>query len=202
MPIDFQGKSLVQTIDDLEDATMRTGHRLAEDLGKRFRHNVEINTPVETRHLRDSYKLTPIRYGPAGGARMAVYAWQGTLFTEVGYAPYVEYGTGLWGPRHAKYKIEPKNPGGVLAFRPYMRENGSVILDVQNQVGKGGMITVRYVMHPGSPGAAMFRIGAVITEAEADEWSYQAMRMWENSVRTMRANTPRFESEIQMRVPA
>ena len=29
---------------------------------------------------------------------------------------FVDKGTGLWGPKHAKYPIVPKTPGGVLAF--------------------------------------------------------------------------------------
>jgi hypothetical protein len=175
---------LVGFVDKLDDANMRAGHRLAEDLGNRFKHNIEINTPVETRVLRDSYQITPIRYEPVQRIAYTAYAWQGEVLTEVHYAPFVERGTGLWGPRRRKYKIEPKTPGGVLAFQPYMRTNGSVVLDVAGSPSKGGMVIVRYVMHPGSPGAHMFQIGAIITEHEADEWSYQAMRQWERDVET------------------
>ena len=37
-----------------------------------------------------------------------------SIGTNVKYAPYLELGTGLWGPNRAKYEIKPKRPGGVL----------------------------------------------------------------------------------------
>lgn len=182
MPLEWTGDTVVDLCDRAETAYMEAGARMALDLGEHFRDNIEVNTPVETRRLRDSYEISPIHYGPVMGLGYVAYAWEGTVFTEVSYAEYVERGTGLWGPKHAKYKIEPKTPGGVLAFEPYMRHaSGAVVLDIGHNVVKGGTIMVRYVMHPGSPGAAMFRIGAVITEHEADEWSYRALRMWERA---------------------
>jgi hypothetical protein len=182
MPVEYRGDTLADLADKLESVNMETGRRAAGDGLERFRHNIEINTPVETSRLRRSYKITPIHYGPVEGLAYAAYAWQGACFTEVEYAPYVEYGTGLWGPRHAKYEIKPKHPGGVLAFQPNLRHNGSVVLDIAHNVQKGGTVFVRVVLHPGSPGASMFRIGAVITEHEADEWSYQALRYWESAM--------------------
>ena len=32
------------------------------------------------------------------------------------YAPYVNYGTGLWGPEHRKYLIEPIEPKKALSW--------------------------------------------------------------------------------------
>jgi hypothetical protein len=166
-------------VDGLIDETILTGYELARDGLARFQSNIEINTPVATSALRESYKQTDIDYVLAQHGVAAVYAWEGTVFTEIAYAEHVEYGTGLWGPKHAKYKIEPKTPGGVLKFAPYSRgANGAVILDVQNGVVKGGPVFARYVMHPGSPGAAMFRIGATLTEHQVNEWSAQAMLRW------------------------
>jgi hypothetical protein len=187
-------------LDDMDAATLAAGRRMAEDLGDRFKHNIEINTPVETRLLRDSYRISPIHYRPVPGLLgFMAYAWEGTVFTEVEYAPYVEHGTGLWGPKRAKYKIEPKEPGGVLAFAPYMRNAaGGVILDVAGSPSRGNTVFTRHVMHPGSPGAAMFRIGAVITEAEADEWSYQALRMWERAVRSP-SHLPVVDADVRIR---
>ena len=69
------------------------------------------------------------------------------------YAPYVEDGTGLWGPKHAKYEIKPKRPGGWLRWIDPMT---------------GDPVFARRVMHPGWPGNHMFAIGAALTEQEFD----------------------------------
>jgi very-short-patch-repair endonuclease len=67
---------------------------------------------------------------------------------------HVEWGTGLWGPKHAKYLIVPKKPGGWLSW-------------INPRTGQ--RVFARKVMHPGSPGAHMFAIGAHLTEAEFEE---------------------------------
>lgn len=180
----YKGDNLADVIDHLEKVSMRTGHRLAEAMQERGEHNIEINTPVATYHLRKSYKRSPVVYKLSGPSiRWAMYAWEGSVFTEVEYAPFVELGTGLWGPKRKKYKIAPKKPGGVLAFTPYQRmPGGGVILDVQGAPVQGALITVRFVMHPGSPGQHMFKIGATLTEAEYREWSAEPMRLWKAEV--------------------
>ena len=179
----WAGDSLADAVDGMIDEVHTTGYRLAETGLDRFEHNVEINTPVKTRKLRQSYKQTPVDYVLAQHGIAAAYCWEGTVFTEVTYAEYVERGTGLWGPRHAKYKIEPKEPGGVLRFRPYMRApDGSVLLNINHGVRKHMAVYAKFVMHPGSPGAAMFRIGATLTEAQADEWSRGIMAQWKRQM--------------------
>lgn len=177
------GSSLVDWVDQVENELPTLGHRIAQDGLDALQHNIEINTPVETRTLRNSYQQSDIDYEAvmANGGYLA-YAWTGRVFTEVEYALFVERGTGLWGPKRAKYKIEPKQPGGVLAFRPYMRgANGAVILDVAGGVTKGGLIVARFVLHPGSPGHAMFRIGAVLTEHQIHEWSQNGLRQFQRA---------------------
>lgn len=183
----YEGDTLLDLIENLDEATMRTGHRLADEMTDRGQHNIEINTPVETHHLRESYQRTPIKYrritGMAMGAGWQMYCWEGRVFTEVEYAPFVERGTGLWGPRRREYKIEPKKPGGVLVFTPYQRmPSGGVILDVQAMPVMGKPVFVRFVMHPGSPGAHMFRIGSVLTEHQFEELSREPMRLWKEAV--------------------
>jgi hypothetical protein len=165
------GRSILDVVDRVESATMQAGWRMATDLGERFRLNIEDNTPVETGALRSSYRITPVDYGmvhTAKGAPSAVLdmAWSGTVYTEISYAEYVERGTGLWGPRGMKYEIKPKHPDGLLHW----------------VTPTGLHVFAKHVWHPGSPGAAMFRIGAVITEHEADEWSHRALRDWERAV--------------------
>ncbi len=181
----YKGDNLVDMIDQLEHASMRTGQRLAEAMQKRGEHNIRINTPVKTFHLRESYERSRVKRSldTSQSIRWAIYAWSGTVYTEVEYAPYVEMGTGLWGPKRKKYKIAPKKPGGMLAFSPYSRmPNGGVILDVQGAPVQGKTIFVRFVMHPGSPGQHMFRIGTSLTEAEYREWSAEPMRLWKSEV--------------------
>lgn len=184
----YDGDNIEELISQWEHAVDVAGQKMAEDLGANFQHNITINTPVETYHLRESYDQTAIEYGPVtddplGSIRWAAYAWQGTVFTEVTYAEFVEYGTGLWGPKRRKYKIEPKTPGGVLAFQPYARApHGGVILDVSGSPAKHGTAFARFVMHPGSPGAAMFRIGAVLSENEKEYWSQSGLRLWQQAM--------------------
>lgn len=180
----YEGDNLVDMIDHLQRVSMRTGHRMAENMQKQGEHNIRINTPVATFHLRESYKRSPIKRQLASTElNWAAYAWEGTVYTEVEYALFVELGTGLWGPKRKKYKIAPKKPGGVLAFTPYMHmPNGGVILDVQGAPVAGKLITVRFVMHPGSPGQHMFKIGTTLTEAEYREWSAEPLRLWKSEV--------------------
>jgi hypothetical protein len=60
--------------------------------------------------------------------------------TDVDYAPYVNYGTGLYGPEHRKYLIEPKPPNEWLAWR---------------DPKTGRWFRARRVWHPGSEGHHM-----------------------------------------------
>lgn len=178
MPLEFVGQSLDDLVDDVERATVWAGRRMASDGLDRLRHNVGINTPVDTGALRGSYRIGDIDYAPVRTSRLIEMAWTGRVYTEVEYAEYVERGTGLWGPAHAPYVIRPKDPGGLLSW---------VTPD-------GHRIYAKEVVHPGSPGAAMFRIGAIVTEHEADEWSYEALREWERSVGPGHRGTLRVKS--------
>lgn len=185
----YKGQKIGPVLRRLEKATNPTGRRLADAMVGRGKSNIEKNTPVETYHLRNSYKRTRIEHKQDStlgytSFRWSMWVWTGKVYTEVEYAPFVEAGTGLWGPRRAKYKIQPKKPGGVLAFTPYERlPGGAVILDVQGKPTAGGdTVVVRFVMHPGSPGQHMFRIGATLTEEEYKEWSAEPLRLWKQAV--------------------
>lgn len=92
-------------------------------------------TPVDTGLLRQGWFQLPVTATPE-----SVSSGVGTF---VDYAPHVEYGTGLWGPKAAKYPITPKKPGGWLRW-----------------YGPDGRpIFARRVMHPGSPGRYMLHKG-------------------------------------------
>lgn len=135
-------------------------HRMAEIGGKRLVELVALHTPVESGHLKHSWKQQPVTIRKTTGGR-TIYATGAE--TEVTYGPYVEHGTGLWGPKHAKYVIEPKKPGGVLHW-----------------VGHGGEdVFATRVLHPGSPGAHMMAIAVgeleaalpVLLEPELHRWA-------------------------------
>lgn len=137
------------------------GYHMTDDGGKRMTGWVKKNTPVDTTHLRDSIEQMAVKVYPWG--------WESGAATDVDYGPHVEHGTGLWGPKHAKYKIEPKKPGGVLAFFARVTTPEGVPL-MSEQSGQnlktGNLVFARYVMHPGSPGQHMFAIGTEMTEHE------------------------------------
>jgi hypothetical protein len=79
------------------------------------------------------------------------------------YSKYVDEGWGLWGPRHAKYEIRPRLPGGWLHWQD--RETGEHIF-------------ARKVMHPGAPGQHMTAIAAAMTEHEVGVWADRILREW------------------------
>jgi hypothetical protein len=107
-----------------------------------------MNTPVRTGNLRTAWYQTPVRPTTNVRGQSGVEA---SVRNDTEYAPYVEYGTGKWGPKHAPYEIRPKDPDGVLAWRdPHT----------------GKWIRRKKVMHPGSPGNHMISIAAHVVEAE------------------------------------
>jgi hypothetical protein len=125
--------------------TRETARKLAEDGGKRMTELVEVKTPIDSGHLKESWKTIPVHV-TAAATDHTVY--ESGVETDVEYAPYVEHGTGLWGPKHMKYPIRPKKPGGVLHF----------FVD-------GHEVFTTLVMHPGSPGAHMVAESAGVLEA-------------------------------------
>ena len=98
-----------------------------------------------------------VTHGPRG------MVYESGAETDVEYAPYVEHGTGLWGPRHAKYEIKPKRPDGWLRW-----------IDPVT----GDPVFAKRVMHPGSPGNHMFAFGAAIAEHEFDQFVQPILSRW------------------------
>lgn len=131
-----------------QDATAVAARRMAYKGGRRMVEVTRINTPVESGHLRESWRIVTVDKS----VRRGVPSYESGVETEVSYAPYVEHGTGLFGPKHAKYIIRPKTPGGVLHW-----------------IGPGGEhVFAREVHHPGSPGNHMVAIAAEVVEFETD----------------------------------
>lgn len=130
-----------------QTAAKAAAFRMAEVGGRALRDKVKLRTPVDTGALAASWKERPVLVVVND---LGEVVYESGVLTEVGYAPDVEYGTGLWGPHHAKYLIEPKNPDGVLRW---VAKDGSVVF-------------ARRVWHPGSPGSHMLAISVAETEAE------------------------------------
>lgn len=109
--------------------------------------------------LRASWRREPLTRTRKG----RLTGWKAVVSTSVPYAPHVEWGTGLWGPEHAKYEIKPKKPNGWLHwFDP--------------KTGKD--VFAKRVMHPGSPGAHMIAIATQMVEAEFDHIVEDLLAEW------------------------
>lgn len=128
------------------DIIARHLHAGADSLGEFQTKTTIQNTPIDEGWLRSQIrqKITVVTVGASGRLQYATGSE-----TNVEYAPFVEHGTGLWGPRHARYEIRPRNPNGWLRW-----------IDPRT----GNPVFARRVMHPGSPGNHMFAIGVALTE--------------------------------------
>lgn len=131
--------------------------RMANRGGDRMVEWTVKNTPIGfPRGLATGFRGGNLRSSwrqkvPRTTRRRGLRGWESGVETDVDYAPDVEYGTGLWGPSHAKYVIEPKKPGGFLRW-------------VDPQTGKD--VFAKRVLHPGSPGQHMVAIAATMVEGE------------------------------------
>lgn len=154
-----KGQSMTDFCQAAADAVQDAGQWLAKQVTKEFKQQTERNTPRETGALReDIHEKEVVRLS---------WGWEGGIFATLEYAPYVEHGTGLWGPKHAKYKIEPKKPGGILAFFSRLQTpEGHPVLSPKagKNIEEANLVFARYVMHPGSPGQHMFAIGGAMAE--------------------------------------
>ena len=74
----------------------------------------------------------------------------GTVGTYDRVFGFVDEGTGLWGPKRAKYPIRPKRPGGVLVFQAGYRAK-TIPGRIRSVSGGsfGETVYSRGVMHPG-----------------------------------------------------
>jgi hypothetical protein len=101
----------------------------------------------------------------------------------------VELGTGLWGPKHAKYPIVPVN-GRVLKFlwwhsSTITRKNGTRLKTPKKNMK---FATTEMVMHPGSPGQHMFLKGIMDTEVVAVRIMDKRMKIWQRELRVLRTS--------------
>jgi Bacteriophage HK97-gp10, putative tail-component len=142
---------------------LRFIRRAADAGGAHMTRVVKQRTPVDTRYLQQSIEQKLVVLHRRAGTWVAESGCE----TNVEYAPYVEHGTGLWGPRAARYEIRPRNPRGWLRWIDPIT---------------GDPVFAKRVMHPGSPGAHMFAIGASLTEAAFEQIVDSSLQRWAREV--------------------
>jgi hypothetical protein len=124
----------------------RGARRMAEDGGEFLVKAAARHTPVDTGLLKASWERTALVVGTMPGG---IKTYTSGAQTDVEYAPHLEWGTGLWGPKAAKYPIRPKKPGGWLHW----------------VTPEGQDVFAKLVMHPGVKPRHM--VAQAIAEAEA-----------------------------------
>ena len=131
--------------DAFDDQPVKDALRaMASTGGDRLHALIAELTPIKTGNLATSWYRKPTERVLHGTAM----AYQSSVATDVDYAPYVNYGTGLFGPKHTKYLIEPHPPNQFLSW-------------VDPKTGR--RMFARRVWHPGSEGAHMVEraVGAI-----------------------------------------
>lgn len=91
-------------------------------------------------------------------------AWEiGHDLQHAPHALFVHWGTGLWGPKKAKFKIAPKLGGGKKSLRfPITGFVGPLNPGARGAKGRSGFAFAKYVMHPGNkPDPWMIRAAAL-----------------------------------------
>jgi hypothetical protein len=149
---DYEAYYIGPKLADLFDDTpvKRTCLRMADTGGDRLHAMISALTPVKTGNLATSWYREPTRRELHG----TVPAYVSTVATDVDYAPYVNYGTGLWGPEHRKYLIEPHPPNQALTWIDPLT---------------GRRVFARRVWHSGSPGEHMIEKGGALVESLLNE---------------------------------
>lgn len=159
--------------------TVKALVRISQAGGERMTELTRMNTPVDKGTLRASWQAKPVTVhsggvtvatvthpslvAGAGFHRLLAARYESGVETDVEYAPYVEHGTGLWGPSHSKYQIRPKHPDGWLHWIDPLT---------------GGHVFAKEVMHPGSPGNHMLAFAAAIAENEVGLIAEPALERW------------------------
>lgn len=128
-----------QTLPDLFDGgpSKRALREMARHGGDRMLEYTVMNTPIDSGNLRTSWRQKRVTVAMTGAGQIG---YESGVETSVEYAPYVEEGTGEWGPHHAKYRIRAK--GKAAGGADFLR----FVID-------GKVIFAKEVWHPGSPGA-------------------------------------------------
>lgn len=142
---------------------VRACFAMADAGGEAMVRHVKSFTPVDTGELRESIYQLPVTASGHVGITGVGGEYSSGAATDVGYAEFVERGTGLFGPFHTTYTIRPKTPDGWLRW-----------IDPVT----GRPVFAKEVVHKGSEGAFMFVKGVAATEAEIDRIVAPALSKW------------------------
>lgn len=129
-----------------EEPLKRALRNMADAGGDRLHEWLGHFTPIKTGNLATSWYREETKRELHG----TTTAYVARVATDVDYAPYVNYGTGLWGPEHRKYLIEPHPPNKWLHW-------------IDPLTGKD--VFARRVWHTGSPGAHMVEKATGVVQA-------------------------------------
>lgn len=136
--------------------------------GERMTEWTRINTPVGHQPFAENYVPGQLRASIQQKLLVVYASERGTVYesgveTDVSYAPYVEDGTGLYGPYRQMYVIRPKNPDGWLRWRDPVT---------------GQPVFAKEVWQKGIHGQHMFAIGAAMTEHEFHVFADRLVAVW------------------------
>lgn len=134
----------------------RAARRMAERGAEEFRANTVQNTPINDHPhpsrppgtARKGWTTKPV-IGPIKAASHETY--ETGIESDDDVTVFLEYGTGLYGPKGQAYWIFPKDPDGFLSF--FDRKTGD-------------WVHAKAVHHPGIHAQRPLATGAVITEHE------------------------------------
>lgn len=156
----------------------RAMRRMADTGGDRLHDYIVAFTPIKTGNLATSWYRKETRRELHGTST----AYVAPVASDVDYAPYVNYGTGLWGPEHRKYLIEPHPPNKFLSW-------------IDPLTGK--RVFARRVWSPGSEGHHMIEKSGSVIHATLD-----AMMLPELETYKREAEAAALESMVGVAIPS
>lgn len=137
-------QTLTQVLTQLQTDIRTATAQMLQDTADEFKQKGDEavsdwqNKPsFSTTFTADSADMFDVLIVPSGGMKDV---WK-----------FIDLGTGLYGPKHSKYLILPKTPGGLLKFRTgYSPRTAPIAL---SQVGSGeasgSWVSTPQVIHPG-----------------------------------------------------
>jgi hypothetical protein len=146
--------------DAFDDAPVKDAlDAMANRGGDELHEWISQYTPIRTGNLATSWYRERTKRELHGTAMAHI----SRVATDVDYAPYVNYGTGLFGPQHKKYLIEPHPPKTLLVW---------------TDPHTGRTMAAPRVWHPGSPGSYMVERGVVWVESTLQETMAPELEKW------------------------